>query len=268
MFPVNGRMASQWPRRRFTGISWHPPGQATGAVRFGPCRCSDTPGKRVPGFQLAMGACTAMDNVVHDNQGVRCRKVQSVARLEQWIFKGKTLYPEKSQKRYHIGTSKAEWLEHLGWKQSAHDSISEEIDQLNLLHLRNENLSKQLEANFRIEQEINHCHADGWYSLFITLTINRSKHDAQAVIQDGNAHKNYIRSLAYRVFLAEGGTASDWRAGKRPPLADLVRFCRVVEHGARGVHHHLHLLVFARTAPQDWKIDPTTTCKGVDVNLN
>ncbi len=35
---MNGRTASQWPRRRFTGISWHPPGQATGAVRFGTCR--------------------------------------------------------------------------------------------------------------------------------------------------------------------------------------------------------------------------------------
>ena len=35
---MNGRMASQWPRRRFTGISWHSPGQATGAVRFGTCR--------------------------------------------------------------------------------------------------------------------------------------------------------------------------------------------------------------------------------------
>jgi len=50
MFPVNGRMASQWPRRRFTGISWHPLGQTTGAVRFKPyCTGAVTPpGKRAP----------------------------------------------------------------------------------------------------------------------------------------------------------------------------------------------------------------------------
>ena len=38
-------------------------------VRDVPYRCSDTPGERGPGFRLAMGACTAMDNVVYDNQG-------------------------------------------------------------------------------------------------------------------------------------------------------------------------------------------------------
>ncbi|MCY4185091.1 MAG: hypothetical protein OXD45_07240 [Rhodobacteraceae bacterium] len=58
------------------------PGHKRRQVRTVLYRCSDTPRKRGPDFQLAMGACTAMDNVVHDNQGGRCWKVLDLARLD------------------------------------------------------------------------------------------------------------------------------------------------------------------------------------------
>ena len=189
-------------------------------------------------------------------------------RLEEWIFIEKTNMSKPTKNPLPIGTNKSQWLEHLGYSNLPQKVISDEISELNLLQLQNENLAKQLEANFRIEQEIKTCDKEGWYPFFVTLTIDRKKYDSEAVITKGDAQKKYILSIAYRVHLAMGGSATDWKNGKHDRINQLVRYCRVVEHGKTKKHHHMHLLMFLRVCPDEWKIDPTTACKGVDVNLN
>ena len=107
---------------------------------------------------------------------------------------------------------------------------------------------------WRIGAEMTSMRDRGWFPFFVTLTVDPSRvADSMSFWKEGREFRRYIRRLA-EVSARACGKATALKDGASD--ADFIRHCGVIEHGASRQHHHMHLMVWMRDVPSDWKICP------------
>lgn len=106
---------------------------------------------------------------------------------------------------------------------------------------------------WRVGEECTLRALEGWYPLFVTLTVDPSRADAREIMENGDEWRRYRVRMA-EVVRKAGGYSQPQQGG--PPVSDYFRYFAVVEHGSTREHHHLHALLWLRHVPLDWQHDP------------
>ena len=107
---------------------------------------------------------------------------------------------------------------------------------------------------WRVGREAEDMRDRGWYPFFCTLTLDVHKvPDTEEFWRDGRGLGRWLHNLA-RVSARACGQIKAFKSGASDHL--FVRHFGVVEHGSSGEHHHMHVLIWMRGIPEDWKQCP------------
>lgn len=115
---------------------------------------------------------------------------------------------------------------------------------------------KSLAQNWvwRIGQETRYMAQKGWYGFFVTLTVDPQRiANSQQMWMEGRELRKFLRVLG-RISCKAFGHPNAIKDGDS--LHHWVRHVGVIEHGKSEHHHHMHLLIWLRECPPDWKRDP------------
>lgn len=109
---------------------------------------------------------------------------------------------------------------------------------------------------WRIGQEAEERQKMGWYPFFLTLTLdgNLFPYSKRAFWEEKRHLGNFIRSVGETVCKAMGHTS--FRRTDNTKLEDYVVWQGHLEHGKSGEHHHMHIMLWLREIPDNWKLDP------------
>jgi hypothetical protein len=107
---------------------------------------------------------------------------------------------------------------------------------------------------FRISEEAERLQEKGWYPFFVTLTVDPEKANPEKLWKEGKAFRQYIRDLC-KIVTDEMGLR-ECRKYPYKPESDFVRYAGVIEHGKSRLHHHGHFVIWLRTVPAAWSVDP------------
>lgn len=107
---------------------------------------------------------------------------------------------------------------------------------------------------WRIGQQAQEMANAGWYGFFVTLTVDPSRcADSQALWEENREFRIYIRKLARVASKASGHFGA---IKKGVSVSKFVKHVGVIEHGKSRHHHHMHLLLWMRDIPSEWKVCP------------
>jgi hypothetical protein len=131
---------------------------------------------------------------------------------------------------------------------------------------------------WRITEEAKVRQAEGWYPFFVTLTVDPKKCMGKPVTLMGRTvtydspRQLWEKGREFRLYIRKLATAAARSMGHLPPHkqkikhgkvvipyrpeSDYVRYAAVLEHGKTNEHHHMHLMVWLRDIPPNWKQDP------------
>jgi hypothetical protein len=107
---------------------------------------------------------------------------------------------------------------------------------------------------WRIGTEAEDMSEKGWYPFFVTLTVDPSRcADSKEMWKEGREFDKYLTRIA-RVSAKACGHPRAIQDGVSRHL--FVRHVGVIEHGKSNHHHHMHLLLWMRGIPEEWKVCP------------
>ena len=113
--------------------------------------------------------------------------------------------------------------------------------------------ARQGEWRWRIAEEAKLRSALRWYPFFVTLTIDPARIDNDEKFWKAKHVRDFIRKVTDKVTDALGHERIRHSGIKQE---EYVVWVGVLEHGASGVHHHMHILLWCREVPGAWKQDP------------
>ena len=106
---------------------------------------------------------------------------------------------------------------------------------------------------WRVGQEISEAVECGWYTFFVTLTLDPTLVPDGEIFWKGPSFNRWVQALE-RLVRKASGVRSRERGG--PKRADFFRYAAVLEHGKSGEHHHCHMLLACPVVPESWLVDP------------
>lgn len=120
---------------------------------------------------------------------------------------------------------------------------------------------KMRKANweFRIGSHAEYMRDKEWFGFFVTLTVcpTRCRREGYQTSKDmwkhGKVFSRYIRRVADISAKACGHPSAISRGAS---AKDYVHYAGVIEHGKSGDHHHMHLILWMRGIPSEWKRCP------------
>ena len=153
----------------------------------------------------------------------------------------------------------------------------QELDFMQFM-LRKASDARKSNWTWRITQEAQMLQAEKWYPFFVTLTVDPKKcmgkpvnimgrtvtYDSPKQLwEKGREFRLYIRKLASAAARSMGHLPPHKQKIKNGkvvipyrPESDYVRYAAVLEHGKTNEHHHMHLMVWMRDIPPNWKRCP------------
>lgn len=119
--------------------------------------------------------------------------------------------------------------------------------------------TRQHNWEWRIGAEMEDMQELGWYPFFVTLTLDPQKvfaagyESTQEFWSCGKPFKRYKRDVL-KVVTNELGHKECHKSNV--PEKEYMRYFGVIEHGKTRNHHHMHLLIWLREIPAEWKRCP------------
>jgi hypothetical protein len=132
-----------------------------------------------------------------------------------------------------------------------------ELEEFNEWLLKSGDKQRQSNWIWRVGAAAEDLQNQGWYPFFVTLTVDPKKLPADKsprdLWQEGAEFRKWKRKVSKTVTSCLGHQPAH-KTGV--PDSTYFRYFGVLEHGKSRVHDHLHILLWMRAIPEDWKRCP------------
>lgn len=174
--------------------------------------------------------------------------------LEQKIL----IYPKSMQSFIPEGLKLDERKEHLGIVTEFRD-FHPNVERFEEMSKLAQAKQRQYNWTWRVGEAASQFSLMKWYPFFVTLTVDPTKVENTTGLtpeefwKKGKYYTRYKRDIADTVCRVMGHKLCRHSG---VPESNYAQFFGVLEHGKTREHHHMHVLIWMRDIPSEWKQCP------------